>query len=146
MLALPWGAHRLLAASLPIPPKLGALVGAVLCVGGIAVWIYCLDVFSRRSGGTPFPLDAPRQLATTGPFAVVRNPIMAGELAVIWGEAVWFASAGILLYAASLSLIAALVVRLIEEPELRERFGEQYEAYTRRVPRWFPRLRRQPSA
>ena len=146
MLALPWGAHRLLAASLLVPPELGVPVGAVLFVGGIAVWVYCLDVFSRRSGGTPFPLDAPRQLATTGPFAVVRNPIMAGELAVIWGEAVWFASAGILLYAAILSLIAALVVRLIEEPELRERFGEQYETYTRRVPRWFPRLRRQPSA
>jgi protein-S-isoprenylcysteine O-methyltransferase Ste14 len=32
-------------------------------------------------------------------------------------------------------------VLLYEEPTLRRKFGEEYEAYCKRVPRWLPRLR-----
>jgi protein-S-isoprenylcysteine O-methyltransferase Ste14 len=140
MVALPAAAHWLLRVALPLPSWLRLGGGATLFIGGSAVWIYCLDVFSRRGRGTPFPLDAPRHLVTTGPYNVVRNPIMAGELAVIWGEAVYFASLGVLLYAATVTLAAHLVVISIEEPELRERFGAQFDAYCHRVPRWLPRL------
>jgi protein-S-isoprenylcysteine O-methyltransferase Ste14 len=77
----------------------------------------------------------------------VLNPIMSAELSVLWAEALYFASLGILVYAAVISLTGHLLVVYIEEPELRERFGESYEAYCRRVPRWLPRLtrRRSPS-
>lgn len=141
MVALPWGAHRLAPGRLPLPGGLGAVAGAALFAAGIGVWAYCLDVFSRRGRGTPFPLDAPRQLATTGPFGVIRNPIMAAEVSVVWGEALWFGSLGILLYAVLLSVAAHVVVVRIEEPELRARFGEEYERYLARVPRWLPRPR-----
>lgn len=140
MLALPSGAHWLLPETLPLPTWMRVGGGAVLVCGGIAVWVYCLDLFSRRGGGTPFPLDAPRHLVVTGPYSVVRNPIMGAELAVIWGEALYIASVGVLLYAALMSLAGHLAAVYIEEPELRERFGAEYEAYCRRVPRWFPRL------
>ncbi len=140
MVALPAAAHWLLPVTLPLPSWLRIAIGGTLFVGGIAVWIYCLDIFSRRGRGTPFPLDAPRLLVTSGPYSVVRNPIMAGELAVIWGEAVYLASLGVLLYAAVVTLVGHLVVIYIEEPELRERFGTQFDAYCHRVPRWLPRL------
>jgi protein-S-isoprenylcysteine O-methyltransferase Ste14 len=139
MAALPAVAHRLLPAALPCPSWVRIGGGATLFIGGLAMWVSCLDVFSRRGRGTPFPLDAPRQLVTEGLFGVIRNPIMAGELAVIWGEAVYFARLGILLYALIITLLAHLLVVYVEEPELRERFGEQYETYCRRVPRWLPR-------
>jgi len=145
MLALPWLAHRLLPAAVPLPRPLAALLGGTLFAGGLALWLACLDRFSRRGRGTPFPLDAPRHLVTSGPFAWVRNPIMAAELAVIWGEAIFVASLGVLSYAALVTLVAHVVVVRIEEPELRERFGEQYEAYARRTPRWLPRLKQGPS-
>lgn len=135
---LPLAAYLLLPASLPAPGALRMVGGGVLVVGGIGVWAVCLDHFSRRGHGTPFPLDAPRDLVTTGPFAVIRNPIMAGELAVIWGEALYFGALGIALYALLATLAGHLVVRHVEEPELRERFGSEYETYCRRVPRWFP--------
>jgi protein-S-isoprenylcysteine O-methyltransferase Ste14 len=146
MIALPWVAHRLWPAPLPLPPWLRIAAGATLGFGGVAVWIYCLDVFSRRGCGTPFALDAPRHLVTGGPYGVVRNTIMAGELAVVWGEALYLASPGVLLYAAVLTLAGHVLVISIEEPELRERFGEQYDTYCRRVPRWLPRWRRRRSA
>jgi protein-S-isoprenylcysteine O-methyltransferase Ste14 len=38
-----------------------------------------------------------------------------------------------------LSIPVMLLVVLLEERELRERFGEEYQAYCRRVPRFFRR-------
>jgi protein-S-isoprenylcysteine O-methyltransferase Ste14 len=138
MLALPWFAHHLLPAALPIDMDLRIWPAGVLALVGIAVWIACLDVFSRRGRGTPLPADAPRHLVTTGLFAVVRNPIMAAELLVIWGIALYIASWGVALYAIAISVAAHVMVVYIEEPELRQRFGESYEEYCRNVPRWFP--------
>jgi protein-S-isoprenylcysteine O-methyltransferase Ste14 len=145
MAALPWAAHWLLPASLPIPRGVRLGAGGVLFVAGLAVWISCLDVFSRRGRGTPPPMDAPSRLVRSGPFGVLRNPIMAAELAVIWAEVLYFASLGILVYAVAISLAAHLMVIYVEEPELRQRFGDAYEAYCREVPRWLPRLRRRHS-
>ena len=142
MLLLPWGAHALLPAALPLPrgPRTGAAI--LLALAGFAIWLHCLDVFSRRGRGTPLPMDTPRHLVASGLFAIVRNPIMAGELMVIWAEAIYFASLGILIYAVVISIAAHVMVVYIEEPELRERFGESYEEYSRRVPRWIPRWTR----
>jgi protein-S-isoprenylcysteine O-methyltransferase Ste14 len=142
MVALPWGAHRLWPATVPLPQALRTGGGGILFLAGIAVWLWGLDVFSRRGSGTPFPLDAPRHLTTSGPFAWIRNPIMAAELAVIWGLALYTASAGICVYAVLATVAGHLAVVRIEEPELRERFGATYAAYCARVPRWLPRTRR----
>jgi protein-S-isoprenylcysteine O-methyltransferase Ste14 len=140
MVALPWGAHWLLPAALPLPPGPRTWAAALLFCGGLALWLACLDVFSRRGRGTPLPFDAPSQLVTSGPFGWLRNPIMLGELAVIWAEVLYFASLGVLVYACILSAAAHLIVVRNEEPELRERFGELYLDYCGRVPRWLPRL------
>ena len=68
-------------------------VAVLLFVTGVAIWLACLDTFSRHGRGTPLPVDAPRLLVTSGFFAVVRNPIMLAELLVIWAEALYVASA-----------------------------------------------------
>jgi protein-S-isoprenylcysteine O-methyltransferase Ste14 len=138
MVILPWVAHWALPTRLPLPAWPRALVGCTLILAGGALWFVCLGLFSQRGGGTPFPLDAPRHLVSSGPYAMVRNPIMVGELAVIWGQAIYLASLGVCLYAALITLGAHLAVVFIEEPELRQRFGETYEAYCRSVPRWLP--------
>ena len=141
MVALPWAAHRLLPAVLPLPPLLGTWGGAALFVFGVGVWLACLDAFSRRGRGTPAPTDAPRHLVTNGLHGVIRNPIIAAEMMVIWGEALYFSSLGFVSYAVLMTLFAQWVVVRVEEPELRERFGESYEVYCRNVPRWLPLTR-----
>jgi protein-S-isoprenylcysteine O-methyltransferase Ste14 len=140
MVLLPWGAHLLMPAAVPVPAPIRTGAAVLLFAAGVAVWLWCLDVFSRRGRGTPFPLDAPSKLVTTGPFAIVRNPIMVAEVAVIWAEALYFSSVGILLYAGLVTVASHLLVLRVEEPELRQRFGADYEDYCRRVPRWLPRL------
>jgi protein-S-isoprenylcysteine O-methyltransferase Ste14 len=37
--------------------------------------------------------------------------------------------------------VAHLFVMFYEEPTLRRQFGESYDEYRRRVPRWIPKLR-----
>jgi protein-S-isoprenylcysteine O-methyltransferase Ste14 len=71
----------------------------------------------------------------------VRNPIIVAELMVIWGEVLYAASLGVFLYALAITIGSHMVVLYVEEPVLRKRFGESYEAYCRNVPRWLPRLR-----
>ena len=141
MAALPWAAHRLLPQMLPLPPPIRTWGGAVLFTVGLCAFIACLDAFIRRGRGTPLPVEAPRRLVTDGLFGVVRNPIIVAELMVIWGVALYVASLGVVLYALAASVGGHLIVLYIEEPELRRRFGESYEAYCRDVPRWLPRLR-----
>jgi protein-S-isoprenylcysteine O-methyltransferase Ste14 len=140
MVALIWFADRLAPRRIPLPFWPRAVLAPLMFVGGLAVWLPCADLFARRGRGTPLPLDAPRNLVTTGPFGVIRNPIITGEIAVVWGIALYLSSLGVLLYAILFALAGHWAVVKVEEPELRKRFGKQYEDYCRRVPRWLPRL------
>lgn len=143
MVALPWLAHQLAPTAIPIPMPLRTWLAGVLASVGLTAWIACLDAFSRHGRGTPLPADAPRHLVKTGLFAVIRNPIIAGEILVVWAVALYVASVGVGLYAVLITVAAHLIVVHVEEPELRRRFGESYEEYCRNVPRWFPRPGRQ---
>jgi len=139
MLALPWGAHRILPAIVPVAQAARTAIALVLSLAGIATWLFGLDAFSRRGRGTPLALDAPRLLVTDGPFARSRNPIMLGELVVIWSVALHLGSVGVFLYAGLVTALAHWLVIHVEEPELRRRFGASYSAYCERVPRWLGR-------
>jgi protein-S-isoprenylcysteine O-methyltransferase Ste14 len=139
MVGLPFGAARLLPVTLPFPLPPG--LALVLALSGFFLWAICLEAFSQH-GGTPLPADSPRGLVATGPFAYSRNPIMAGELAIVWAEFVYFGNLGIGTYAALLTAFAHWSVVHVEEPELRTRFGVAYTDYCGRVPRWMPRLSR----
>lgn len=142
MLALPWLFQHLLPSPLFVPAFFRTWLAGSFFVVGIGLWVACLDTFSRHGEGTPLPMDAPRKLVTRGPFSVLRNPIMAAEVLVIWGETLYLSSLGVLLYALAVSIGAHAAVRYVEEPELRKRFGASYEEYCRLVPRWLPRIRR----
>jgi protein-S-isoprenylcysteine O-methyltransferase Ste14 len=43
-------------------------------------------------------------------------------------------------YVLLIGIVVHLFVVFFEEPSLRRRFGESYEAYLRTVPRWLPRF------
>ncbi len=140
MVALPWLADRIAPAAIPLPMVVRTWLAGVFAVVGVTVWLACLDVFSRKGRGTPLPADAPRLLVTSGPFALIRNPIIAAEVLIIWAVALYTAGLGIVVYALLVTVAAHLVVVHVEEPELRRRFGASYEEYCRAVPRWLPRL------
>jgi protein-S-isoprenylcysteine O-methyltransferase Ste14 len=129
-----WAAHRLLPLTYEVPPEIRTWGGAALTAVGACVFIGCLDTFIRHGRGTQLPTEAPRRLVTNGLFAVVRNPIILAELMVIWGEAIYVASLGMALYALVASVGGLAIVRYVEEPELRRRFGASYDTYCQNVP------------
>ena len=64
---LPWLFHRAIGVALPLPFAVSRVLSVALFVTAVLVWFWCLLAFVRQGRGTPFPLDAPRHLVTTGP-------------------------------------------------------------------------------
>jgi protein-S-isoprenylcysteine O-methyltransferase Ste14 len=110
------------------------LAGGVLVLASIAAFVFV-------GKGTAAPFDPPRRLVTSGPFRYVRNPIYIGALAGLAGAAVYYRSVALVVYGGALALALHLLVRLYEEPVLRQSFGDAYDRYRTRVPRWIPALR-----
>ncbi len=86
-------------------------------------------------------LEKNLQLAVSGPFRYVRNPLYLGTLVVAAGLVIasreWWLG---LLFAAVFVLVYLPVIEL-EESHLRKLFPE-YEEYAERVPMLFPRWRK----
>ena len=57
------------------------------------------------------------------------------------GQALLLGQPILLLWGAVFATAVVSFVRWYEEPTLRRQFGEEYEAYRRAVPGWWPRLR-----
>ncbi len=92
-----------------------------------------------RAKGTPVPFNPPPQLVTTGPYAYVRNPMLAGIFALLIGLGVLLGSASLLVIFTPLFIfINVWELKAIEEPELIKRLGEDYLSYRKRTPMFFP--------
>jgi protein-S-isoprenylcysteine O-methyltransferase Ste14 len=103
---------------------------------GVAGYCWCAWDFTFAGHGSPLPIDAPRKLVVRGLYRYVRNPMYVSVLGVIVGQAAVCASRNALLYAAAIWLMFHLFALLYEEPTLRSKFGDDYDDYCRRVPRW----------
>ena len=117
-------------------------LGALAIAVGAAIYFRCAWEFAARGLGTPAPIAPTKFLVTTALHRYVRNPMYLGVALVILGEAGLFRSLHLAEYAAAMLLIAHLFVVFYEEPTLRRQFGDTYEEYRRRVPRWIPRAPR----
>ena len=86
------------------------------------------------------PERFPQRLVTVGLHARVRHPRYLQFLLVIAGFAL--IANHLCLYLALLLWLPGLwLIVILEEKELRDRFGPAYEEYSRRVPRFIPRWR-----
>ncbi len=114
-------------------------VGLVPLAIGACAYFRCLWDFAVRGRGTPAPIDPPKHLVVSGLYRYLRNPMYAGLLLVLLGEAVFFQARVLFGYVAVVFSMFYLFVLLYEEPTLRKQFGQSYERYCRAVPRWIPR-------
>ena len=127
-----WGLEGALQA-LPV------LLGAALIGCGLMLMYRTIMLFAREGEGTLAPWDPTQKLVVRGPYRFVRNPMIVGVLVVVLGEAALFGSPALATWAALFFVINAVWFPLVEEPALGQRFGQDYEAYCRHVPRWLPR-------
>ena len=127
-----------------LPPPFGllsAIIGCALLVVGVLLIFKTVSLFATVGDGTLAPWDPPQRLVVRGVYRYVRNPMISGVLFVLLGEAVLAGSVSLLWWFLIFFAINAVVMPLIEEPVLEERFGSDYVTYKRNVPRWIPRLK-----
>jgi len=107
----------------------GRPAGLVFACGGLAVLV---TAWRERGPGS---LEEPETLITTGLHGVSRNPMYLGFTAIHLGLAGATRNGWML---ATCPVSTALVHRCVprEERWLRERFGDEYDAYRARVPRY----------
>jgi protein-S-isoprenylcysteine O-methyltransferase Ste14 len=117
------------------------LVAAGLTLDGAALW-----TFMRIGRGSQMPFTPTIQLVTTGPYSVIRNPILVAVSMYYLGVAAlpfgWGAGFAVCLVS---MLGGGLYYRQFEEPQLEARFGDTYRAYRARIPFVLPGPSRKPS-
>jgi protein-S-isoprenylcysteine O-methyltransferase Ste14 len=103
-------------------------LGVIAIVAGLAIRGYASGYVRKNES-----------LATTGPYAYVRNPLYLGSIVIALGFA--GAAQSLWIGVAMLALFLAIYLPVIrgEEAFLRERFPE-FAAYVQQVPRLLPRL------
>ncbi len=102
---------------------------------------YLLFRAERELGGTRLvghaELQAGGELASEGLYARMRHPRYTGMMSGVLGACL-LAATPLLWGVAVLWWLVAFTSVLLEERELRARFGPAYEEYCRRVPRFLP--------
>jgi protein-S-isoprenylcysteine O-methyltransferase Ste14 len=138
-----WLPLPLVAALLILPAQSDApgasfwIMGALTVAIGEAIrlWaVHHIGAISRTRSDRLGPL------VSSGPFALIRNPLYVGNI-LLWtglaisAQLVWLAPVFVVL----LALEYHAIVRW-EEGLLAQRIGEPYSQYAARVPRWLPSL------
>lgn len=113
--------------------------GLLLIAAGVVVLLQAFVRFVVEGLGTPAPVAPTERLVVGGLYRYIRNPMYLAVAAIIVGQALALGQPILLLYAAAFAVTVAAFVHWYEEPTLRRRFGDQYEAYRRAVPAWWPR-------
>lgn len=133
-LLLQVGLHKLL----PIAQVLRApwsYVGVAFIAAGIAIVAGPALAFARAKT-TIIPFQESDSLVTGGMYRITRNPMYLGMLSILIGVAMLCGSLSP--FVVAILFVPVLNVRVIrhEEAMLTERFGAEYETYSRSVRRW----------
>jgi len=124
---------------IPFPSLAGTAGGLILLLASM-LGIWSAVVMSTRGHGTPLPSAMPNRLVIAGPYRWIRNPMAVAG--IVQGAAVglivqsWL----VIAYAILGSLVWNYAVRPLEEADLRDRFGEEFEQYRAEVRCWIPRM------
>lgn len=116
-------------------------IGIALVVAGSAISIGSQVAMGASWRGDVDP-EVRTGLVTSGPFRIVRNPILSGTLTTILGLALLVPN--VVAAAMLVAVVASLEiqVRLVEEPYLLRVHGHAYRDYAARTGRFVPWLGR----
>ena len=117
------------------------IFGVLSIVIGLFLLAWTLLTQIRIGKGTPVPLAPPQKLIVIGPYKMCRNPMKLGALLYYFGIGLYFGSLGIGLMMALIALaLGGLYHRYVEEKELAQRFGAEYEEYRANTPFFIPKI------
>lgn len=112
------------------------ILGIFSILLGIWLWIHSViiqSVSKEISQG---------KLVTTGVYGIVRNPIYSAFLFIFTGVLLFFSNYLLLLLPVIYWVFLTVLMKCTEEVWLKERFGDAYEEYCKRVNRVIPWFRK----
>jgi protein-S-isoprenylcysteine O-methyltransferase Ste14 len=116
------------------------VIGQILMQLGGALALWCAVLMYYHQHGSVSPLQKPKRIIDTGPYRVVRHPMMWALNFVLIGEILTYSSPLIAVWFVIWCRFAALYISRYEEPYLVRQFKDDYLDYCHRTPRWFPFL------
>ena len=118
-------------------------IGLVCSIALALVPAFCaVWVFAKRGGGTPLPFDPPEQLVTSGIYRWLVNPMQVSMIVAMLLCSWLYMHVGLAIASVSVWLYSMSLARWSESVDLTARYGEQWVAYRKNTPAWWPRLRR----
>lgn len=138
---LAWGNGIAPALADSVPYGLMQILGVIVLIVGVVLFFTSLSRFVTEGEGTLAPWDPPRRLVIRGPYRYVRNPMISGVVFILFGEALILLSTSHFIWGVAFAAMNLVYIPLVEERMLHQRFGEEYEEYSRHVPRLLPRLK-----
>jgi protein-S-isoprenylcysteine O-methyltransferase Ste14 len=121
----------------PLQKILSAVFFVLISLPGLA----SAFTMSKIGKGTPLPLDSASKLVVRGTYAYVRNPMAISGVGQGLAVGLFLGSPLVLIYALMGGLIWQFIFRPLEEIDLHERFGADYENYCRETRCWIPRAK-----
>ncbi len=119
------------------------VIGALLYLPGLSLVLWGRLALGKNyfvSTAISAQLFTGHRLVTSGPYAFVRHPMYVGLLLAAWGSLLIYFTWTTAYFAVFAP--AVLMRSRREEIALAAEFGEQWTEYCKRVPAFFPRLRK----
>lgn len=131
-------------ALLPAPvlferPLVAAVLGFAIAAAGEAVRVTTIGLQYIVRGGRDRRVYA-KDLVTGGIYGHTRNPMYVGNVLILVGLAVASNSWICVAVLTPVYVFVCVAIVAAEERYLSGRFGSDFDAYCRDVPRWLPRL------
>ena len=120
------------------PPAALKVIGVIVLAAGAALMLETTARFALQGRGTPAPWAPPERFVERGSYRLVRSPMYLGVILLVVGQGLVLGREVLYLWAAGAWLMFTAILVFYEEPQLRRRFGDDYDDYRRRVRRWLP--------
>ncbi|MEK9163968.1 MAG: methyltransferase, partial [Chloroflexota bacterium] len=117
-----------------------SMIGLYLLVTGALLYVRAYLVFGTDNLAmlyVYFPQEG--CMVNSSIYSVLRHPAYSGAIRIGMALGLWRGTAFSILFGHFMPIGLTIWLRLVEEPELIERFGEGYRAYRQKVPAFWPR-------
>lgn len=112
------------------------ILGLTLILYGLFFRLWASYTF-YQNGLEVLNMTAQQKFIIAGPYQYTRNPLYVGIVAISFGFVIYAGSVVGLIGAALIPLLGwHLWIIYAEEKGLEQKFGDEYRAYKRAVPRW----------
>ncbi len=111
--------------TIPLSSEILTAIGLVLLVPGLLIWVWSMITFLPAYFGD--------RLATSGPYAVMLNPIYSSWIVLVIPGIALLTGWWLLLLTSVVMYVAMMMSVHTEDDFLRQKFGKKYEEYRQRV-------------